>query len=180
LGGGAVNAGPNHSAPASRAGKGQSFLPQWAESGFARITGVQVGYYGVNTSMPCLNHIHSTLSQLVPGVVREKVAHISRALFCPCLACKGVPKVHESNGTFVALAEDGDVLYARCSDSSCSCDDKDMESDWMEVVKNSGKRPWVKLTAEKLGEFEGRTRQSRERPVTSIQKLHLSTKRAKH
>ena len=88
-------------------------------------------------------------------------------------------KVHERNGTFVAVAEDGDVLYARCSDSSCSCDVEDMESGWMEVVKDSGKRPWVKLTAEKLGEFEERARQNdnKRRPVTSDPTLHLSTKR---
>lgn len=119
----------------------------------ARLTGRDRGH-DVNTTMPCLDPIHVVLSKLIPSVRREDMAHISRTVLCPCLACKGIPKVHESNGTFVAVAEGGNVLYARCSDWSCCCDEKDITSGWMEVVEGSGARPWVKLTAEKMVEFE--------------------------
>ena len=88
------------------------------------------------------------------------MAHISGALFCPCLACKGVIRVHENNGTFVAMAEEDSVLYARCADSSCCCDKEDMESGWMDVVKDSGSRPWVRLTKEKLAELQSKVQQA--------------------
>ena len=88
------------------------------------------------------------------------MAHITGALFCPCLACKGVIRVHENNGTFVAVAEEGSVLYARCADSSCRCDKEEMESGWMDVVKDSGPRPWVRLTEEKLAELQGKVQQA--------------------
>ena len=124
----------------------------------------------INTSMHCLNSIHTVLSTFVQGVSREGMAHICGALFCPCLACKGVVRVHDSNGTFVAVAEEGRAVYARCADSSCCCSEKDVESGWMDVVKdsgsrpwvkNSGSRPWVKLTEEKLAEFESRVQQQK-------------------
>ena len=105
--------------------------------------------------MSCLDTIHIMLSKLVEGVKRENMAHISRALFCPCLACKGVMRVHEKNGTFVAVAEEGKVLYARCADMSCLCDEDEIEGDWAkDVVKGSGKRPWVRLTMDKLEELQ--------------------------
>jgi hypothetical protein len=155
--GGGPSAGPR-GAPPSLNGARPAFLPQWALSAMARITGRDVSH-DVNTTMPCLDPIHVVLSRLVPGVRREDMAHVLRTLICPCLACKGVPKVHESNGTFVALAEGGDVLYARCSDWSCCCEELDMKSGWMDIVEGSGTRPWVKLTAEKMAEFEAKVHQ---------------------
>ena len=84
------------------------------------------------------------------------MGHLLRTLFCPSLACKGEFRVHDSNGTFVALAEEGSVLYARCSDSSCTCSEEDVKSGWMDVVDGTGRRPWVRLTAAKLAEVESR------------------------
>ena len=104
--------------------------------------------------MNCLDPIHTMLSVHVQGVKREDVAHIARALFCPCLACKGVIKVHENNGTFVAVAEEGRVLYARCADGSCLCEAEDMTGGCMDVVNGTGKRPWIRLTPDKLLELE--------------------------
>jgi hypothetical protein len=121
----------------------------------ARITGRDVTH-DVNTTMPCLDSIHAQLIKLIPSLRREDMAHVARTLMCPCLACKGIPKVHGSNGTFVALAEGGDVLYARCSDWTCCCDESDTTSGWMDIVEGSGTRPWVKLTAEKMAQFEER------------------------
>jgi hypothetical protein len=112
--------------------------------------------YGVNTSMPTLDCLHSTLSTSVPGIKREDMAHLSRALFCPCLACKGEIKVHGSNGTYVALAEKGMVLYARCADRTCVCGEEDIKSGWMDVLEGTGARPWIKLTEEKLEELESK------------------------
>lgn len=86
------------------------------------------------------------LARLVPGVRREDVAHVAPAIFCPCLACKGVIKVHEKNGTFVALADDGGVLYARCADWTCRCSEEDLGLGWMDPVAGSGQRPWVRIT----------------------------------
>ena len=106
--------------------------------------------------MHCLDPIHTKLSQHVQGVKREDVAHIARTLFCPCLACKGVIKVHENNGTFVAVAEEGRVLYARCADGSCLCEEKDLMSGCMDVVDGTGKRPWIRLTPERLQDLEAR------------------------
>lgn len=111
--------------------------------------------YSVNTSMHCLGPIHHMLSSLVPNVKKEDVAHVSPAIFCPCLACKGVVKVHDKNGTFVALADEGNVLYARCADRTCHCSVEELESGWMEVV-GTGARPWVKITAQSVLEFERR------------------------
>jgi hypothetical protein len=119
----------------------------------ARITG-RAGGYDINTSMHCLDHVHAHISGYVRDIKRQDVAHISRALFCPCLACKGVVRVHSSNGTFVAVAEDGNALYARCSDRTCLCDKEDMEQDWVDVIQASGPRPWIKLTATKLAVLE--------------------------
>jgi hypothetical protein len=104
--------------------------------------------------MACLNPIHEMLSKHVDGVKRENMAHMTRAFFCPCLACKGVIKIHENNGTFVAVAEEGKVLYARCSDRSCLCVEEDIKLGCMEVVQGTGARPWIKLTAEKMAELE--------------------------
>lgn len=120
----------------------------------ARLTGKMMGGCEVNTSMRCLDAIHSSLSQFVQGVKRENVAHVSRALFCPCLACKGVIRIHDRNGTFVAVAEEGAVLYARCSDWTCRCDKEDLQSGLMDVAGGSGTRPWIRLTLEKLEALE--------------------------
>jgi hypothetical protein len=107
--------------------------------------------------MPCLTPIHELLSRHVDGIKRENVAHISRAFFCPCLACKGVIKIHENNGTFVAMAEEGKVVYARCADRSCLCSEEDIKKgDCMEVVEGTGARPWIKLTAERMAALEAR------------------------
>ncbi len=91
------------------------------------------------------------------------MAHISRALFCPCLACKGVIRVHASNGTFVAVAEEGKILYARCSDRTCRCDKEELEDGWMDVVKDSGTRPWIRLTLEKLEELESEAQHTKKK-----------------
>lgn len=80
-------------------------------------------------------------------------------------------RVHDSNGTFVAVAEEGRVLYARCADSSCQCDQEDAESGWLEVVKDSGPRPWVKLTEEKLAELESRIQQAKQDRASKKQKV---------
>ena len=149
--GGASGAGP--SAARSGGSPKSTFLPEWVQSAIARITG-RNGGYDINTSMHCLDALHGMLSKYVQGVKRENVAHIKRALFCPCLACKGVIRVHDQNGTFVAVAEEGAVLYARCSDWTCCCDKEDFERCYMDVVEGSGTRPWIKLTAEKLEELE--------------------------
>lgn len=116
--------------------------------------------------MSCLDAIHGSLSLLVQGVKRESVAHIKRALFCPCLACKGIIKVHDQNGTFVAVAEDGKVLYARCSDWTCRCDKEDLESGLMEVAGGSGTRPWIRLTLEKLEELESEAQHTKKKQRT--------------
>lgn len=108
--------------------------------------------------MPCLNHVHKMLESMVPGVRREDVAHVSHAMFCPCLACKGVIKVHGNNGTFVAVAEEGRVLYARCADRTCLCSEEEIKQACMETVPNSGLRPWVKITPIKLEELEKNVR----------------------
>lgn len=121
--------------------------------------------------MKCLDTSYHMLLSLVPGVERGCMAHLSPSLFCPCLACKGIIKVHSKNGTFVAVAEEGRVLYARCADWTCKCGVEDLGSGWMEVVikndcNNSGdssssssQRPWVKLTEEKVLEFESKCKQ---------------------
>ena len=110
--------------------------------------------------MSCLDAIHAIICKLVPDIKREDMAHLSPALFCPCLACKGVVKVHEKNGTFVAMAEEGSVMYARCADRLCCCSGEDLRSGWMDVVDSKNPRPWIKLTAEKMAEFESKTRQT--------------------
>lgn len=168
----ASGAGPS----AARGGKipstpALSFLPAWVQSGVAAITGGAGGWgAGINTSMHCLDSIHSVLVTFVQGVSRQGMAHVSGALFCPCLACKGVIRIHESNGTFVALAEEGKVVYARCADSSCCCDKDDAESGWMDVVKDTGPRPWVKLTEEKLAELQSKVQQLKQANSTRKRK----------
>lgn len=147
-------AGPRANAPHGPGDK-RGFLPQWAQSAISRITG-RGGGYDVNTSMPCLDKVYSFLSDQVQDIRREDVARLSPALFCPTLACKGVCKVHENNGTFVAVNPKGDVLYARCADSTCHCDEEEMKQGCMDVICG-GTRPWIKLTAEKMAEFEGKT-----------------------
>jgi hypothetical protein len=112
------------------------------------------GRYSVNRSMSCLDPLHELLSRHVDGVKREDMAHIARALFCPSLACKGIIKVHENNGTFVAMAEEGRVVYARCSDKSCVCTERDVTDGPVEVVQGTGARPWIKLTEDKMAELE--------------------------
>ena len=153
---GASSAGP--SAARNGGSPKSTFLPEWIQSAIARITG-RAGGYDINTSMHCLDAIHGSLSKWVQGVKRKHVGHVNRALFCPCLACKGVIKVHERNGTFVAVAEDGATLYARCSDWTCQCDKKDLESGLMEIVAGSGTRPWIKLTVAKMEELESSAQQ---------------------
>jgi hypothetical protein len=150
--GGAPRAGPSAARGGTRSLK-SAFLPEWIVSAMAKITG-HTGGYNINTTMHCLEHVHSHISGYVQDIKREDVAHISRALFCPCLACKGVFRVHESNGTFVAVAEGGKILYARCSDRTCLCDKEDMEESYLEVVERSGSRPWIKLTEESMEHLE--------------------------
>lgn len=106
------------------------------------------------------------LSKFVHGIKRENMAHVSRALFCPCLACKGVIKVHANNGTFVAVAEEGAVLYARCSDWTCHCERADFEGSCVEVVEGSGTRPWIKLTLATLEALEEGAQHPRKRQRT--------------
>ena len=79
---------------------------------------------------------------------------MSHTLFCPSMACKGELHVHGGNGTYVALADDDKTLYARCSDRSCVYNEEDIKQGYMDVIKDSGARPWIKLTAEKLEEIE--------------------------
>ncbi len=148
------SAGPSaaHGNPRTSGAK-PVFLPQWAQSAFSRINGKQGGQ-DINTSMQSLNHIHSMLSSLVPGIKRQKTVHMSRTIFCPSLACKGIIHVHEGNGTFVALDDKEETLYARCSDRSCVCSEEDTERGYMDVIKKTGPRPWVKLTAEILESIE--------------------------
>lgn len=133
--------------------------------------------YDVNTSMPCLDGVYKTLSPHAPDIRREDVARLSPALFCPSLACKGVCKVHENNGTFVAVTPKGDVLYARCADWSCCCSEEEIKSGWMDVVCK-GTRPWIKLTAEKIAEFESRNQlqmcRKRRRRETLVDEHHQS------
>lgn len=151
-------AGPGANGPHGPGDK-EAFLPQWVQSAISRITGRRGGY-DVNTSMRCLDGVHSLLTSRVQGVRREDMARLSPALFCPSLACKGICKVHESNGTYVAVAERGSVLYARCADHTCHCDAEDIEEGWMEVVTDcGGTRPWIKLTAERMAKFEAETQQ---------------------
>lgn len=151
-------AGPGAGGPQKGPGERQAFLPQWVQSAISRITGREC-FCTVNMNMQCLDNLHSALSSLVRDVRRGDMAHLTPALFCPSLACKGICKVHENNGTFVALARGGEVLYARCADWTCCCEQKDLEAGWMEVVAGgkAGTRPWIKLTAEKMAEFEKRT-----------------------
>jgi len=112
-------------------------------------------------SMRCLDLVFQNLCSVLDpykaGLRRENVAHVSHALFCPCLACKGVCKVHERNGTFVVVAQEGGVLYARCADSSCYCSEEEASSGWMDVVCAKTGRPWIRLTPESLAEFESKT-----------------------
>ena len=152
----APRAGPSNAARGDRqSSKDRPFLPGWVESAVAKITGGGGRALSINTSMSCLDTIHIKLSNLVEGIKRENMAHIARALFCPCLACKGVVRVHEKNGTFVAVAEEGRVLYVRCADISCRCDEDEIKSDWAnDVVKGSGKRPWVRLSLDRLEQME--------------------------
>lgn len=138
--GASCSAKPRNGAPLPSS----EFLPSWLQSGITAMTG-RAGFR-VNTSMHSLGPIHDMLARLVPGVRREDVAHVAPAIFCPCLACKGVIKVHEKNGTFVALADDGGVLYARCADWTCRCSEEDLELGWMDPVAGSGQRPWVRIT----------------------------------
>ena len=113
--------------------------------------------------MNSLDYIHVVLSSQVKTIKREDVAHIGGYLFCPSVACKGILKVHSRNGTFVALAEDGHVLYARCSDKTCNCTKEQMESGHMDVLNKDDTRPWVRLTEEKLVEFASKIQQQKKR-----------------
>jgi hypothetical protein len=115
--------------------------------------------------MNSLDYIHTKLSSIVPlaSIKREDVAHIGSYLFCPSLACKGILRVHSRNGTYVALAEGGTMLYARCADYTCRCSKEEIESGWMDVVCDEDVRPWVKLTVEKLAEFSRKIQQQRKR-----------------
>lgn len=115
--------------------------------------------------MQSLNYIHKTLSSLVPGIKRQKTVHISRTIFCPSLACKGIIHVHEGNGTFVALDDKEETLYTRCSDRLCVCSEEDTKKGYMDVIKNSGPRPWVKLTEEALEDIEENIRSKKLRRV---------------
>jgi hypothetical protein len=138
--GGSAHAGP------SNAGKtaprvSQDFLPAWAESAIKRVTGNRG--YGLNTSMPSLDQMHKLLVEYVPEATREKTAHLTDALFCP--NTHNAPKVHSSNGIYVVVCEQ--VVYARCSDSSCECCKPTGEVELV-VGSDKWKRPWVKYTEE--------------------------------
>jgi hypothetical protein len=116
--------------------------------------------YAVNTSMPCLKLRHQDLQKWVPNLKKEDVAHISGGCIpCPCMALSGKKVVHMSNGTFVAVV--GDVMYANCSDRSCTWMAKQKDDGSLEVeellVEGSGAygRPWVKYTEENYTKLGG-------------------------
>jgi len=100
--------------------------------------------------MPSLNTMHSSLVAFVPGVKRENTAHVIGALFCPNTLL--APRIHPSNGIFVAVCDEA-VVYARCSDGSCSWGGIPKkaggeEEEEVEVVAGTShwRRPWVKYT----------------------------------
>jgi hypothetical protein len=98
-----------------------SFLPDWVESVMGGATGTRrsASSYTLNKSMPSLESRYNGLKKWIPELKMENMAHVSGGhIFCPCMALAGKKVVHSSNGTYVAVL--GDVMYANCSDMSCT------------------------------------------------------------
>ena len=111
--------------------------------------------------MPSLGSRYNALQKWIPELKMENMAHVSGGYIpCPCMALSGKKVVHSSNGTYVAVV--GDVMYANCSDMSCTwrnhAEDShnDKEEETQLLVKGTEKfgHPWVRYTEDnytKLG-----------------------------
>ena len=144
---GGTSAGPSTSSQ-KRPRSAQKFLPPWMESATS---------YTVNTSMPSLEGRYTGLKRWIPEVKKENMAHISGGcVICPCMALSGKKIVHASNGTFVALV--GDVVYANCSDRSCTwrkTEDADMDEELLVEGSAVSGHPWVKYTEDNYTRLGG-------------------------
>ena len=148
-----TSAGPSTKRSRSSGGQANhSFLPPWVVSASESRASSS---YTLNTSMPSLEGRFHGLKRWVPELKKTDVAHISGGcVACPCMALSGKKVVHSSNGTYVAVL-DG-VVYANCSDRSCTWFAKEGEDMAGDEMKNSllveGSEayghPWVKYTEE--------------------------------
>lgn len=104
------------------------------------------------------------LKKWIPEVKKENVAHISGGcVICPCMALSGKKTVHASNGTFVALV--GDVMYANCSDRSCTWWRKQEAAPLLDDMLVEGSEvyghPWVKYTEDSYTRLGGGLKKTR-------------------
>ena len=111
------------------------------------------GGYAENTGMGSLRDRHARLSKHVPRVAPEDVIHVTGGCFCPVLSLYGVPRIHSSNGVYVALQrrEGGggevEAVYASCP--NCEFERKNMSKDRMvDIVPGleDSTHPWVRYT----------------------------------
>ncbi len=110
--------------------------------------------------MPSLESRYNGLKKWIPELKMENMAHVSGGhILCPCMALTGKKVVHSSNGTYVAVL--GDVMYANCSDMSCTWrktggSEGKEESESSLLVEGTERfgHPWVRYTEDnytKLG-----------------------------
>lgn len=136
-----ASAGPSTSSSQKRP-HSTTFLPSWVES-------ASRSSYTLNKSMPSLENRYNALKKWIPELKKEQMAHVSGGyIYCPCMALAGKKIVHSSNGTYVAVM--GDVLYANCSDMSCTWNEvaENQEDHEMLLVKGTESfgHPWVRYT----------------------------------
>ena len=123
------------------------FLPGWLESAIQHVTGMKSN---VNKTMACLDRRYEVIAGCVEGIERKHMAHIT-GLFCPSLAIKGEARVHTNNGCFVAVKDD--VVYARCSD--CTCSDVQQSGSFVDIVEGTESKqiPWIRLDENMYGKM---------------------------
>ena len=112
--------------------------------------------YSENTGMGTLRDRHARLSKYVPGLALEDVIHVRGGCFCPVLTLYGAPRIHSSNGVYVALQRregSGEVAAVYASCPNCKFESKKMggeEGVMVDIVPGleNSRHPWVVYTEE--------------------------------
>ena len=132
-------------------------LPPWVVSAASSL-GKRLS---TNTSMPSLDAQFKRLSEVLPGLERKNVMHVSPGVL-PCsvaLLCGRVVR-HSSNGTYAVMMErEGEhkgVLYIRCLCRQPLGDAHDYEKALAGVLEGTeeDRYPWARLTLEGYKKLE--------------------------
>lgn len=131
--------------------------------------------------MESLSQKGRSLSKYVPEIKLEDMMHVIGGVFCPVLTLYGTPRIHSSNGCYVAKMGQ-DRLYASCP--NCSFERSLVKKQTLvETVPGTEQHvhPWVVFEEEGFQQVVEAASRTQTHPASKKAKTSLTAKpRAEH